>query len=355
MLSQAEVYDALIDGNGRWCNHIDLAQWADVFVIAPATANTISKMSNGSCDNIVLATYLSYPNSKPLFIAPAMDADMYQHSVTRRNIENLSVLGYNIIPPVKGFLASGIEGVGRMEDPERIVEVLEGFFQADRDTSLRSLRNKKVVVSYGGTKEFIDPVRYIGNSSSGKMGEALVDVLLSTGAQVTVIYAHTEHPSTRFRGRCVRTIGVVSSREMHQAVLDQVKDADMLFMVAAVSDYTIETVPHKIKKSSDKMTLHLTPVPDILASVAEQRNKNLCTVGFALETAQDATSYALKKLISKGLDMIVLNKVGEDTGPQSDTNEVMIFPRGQKSKHISKRSKAEVARSIVEVLVEYLK
>ena len=355
MLSQNPVYDSFTNKEGEWCNHIDLAEWADIFVIAPATANTLFKMAHASCDNLLLATYLSYPTHKPLFIAPAMDAGMYAHPLVKKNLETLSALGYHFIYPTTGFLASGIEGEGRLEEPCNILDALEKFSKISKRVNL--LSGKKVLITYGGTREQLDPVRYIGNHSMGRMGVALVESFLSMGATVLAISAYAEVKPELSNSDYYQEIKVSSAQEMHKAVEENYSSMDIVVMAAAISDYTPAKVfVNKIKKkTSPKLNISFEQTKDTIAFVGERKLKNTYLVGFALET-ENMEENGREKYVSKNMDMIAINRVGDDVGPGALNNEMMIIcNKGRVVKSISKRTKQEVAKVMVKMIVEDIK
>ena len=330
--------------DGSWHSHVDLGLWADAMLIAPATASTIGKMANGIADNMLVTTYLSM--RAPVFVAPAMDLDMYAHPSNQRNLRQLASYGNHIIEPGTGFLASSLEGKGRMEEPEHIVEALEQFFAKQ---SL--LAGKKVLITAGPTYEKIDPVRFIGNYSSGKVGFALAEVCAEHGAEVTLISGPvtltTRHPS-------IRRIDVESASDMYEAATTSFPDADIAILCAAVADFTPKvTADKKIKREGDNLTLELQPTQDIAAALGRMKREGQVMVGFALETDHEQDN-ARRKLENKNLDFIVLNSLNDKgAGFQVDTNKVTIIDRdGQTS--FETKSKREVAEDIIEK-VERLK
>lgn len=327
---------------GEWHSHVDLGLWADALVIAPATASTIGKMANGIADNMLVTTYLSA--KAPVFIAPAMDLDMMAHPSTVRNIELLRSYGNHIIEPAEGELASHLIGKGRMEEPENIVKVLEEFF-----SSSRPLSGKKVLVTAGPTYERIDPVRFIGNFSTGKMGYALADAAARAGAEVTVISGPVSvSPSER----SVKIIGVESACQMAKECERLFPETDIAIMCAAVADYApAEFHETKMKRESrDTVTLELKRNPDIAATLGSMKKMNQKLVGFALETDHEDEN-ALKKLHSKNLDMIVLNSLAvPGAGFATDTNKVTVFKTDSSKIELPLMSKKDTAENIIRLL-----
>jgi phosphopantothenoylcysteine decarboxylase/phosphopantothenate--cysteine ligase len=336
---------------GVWTNHVDYGLWADVFVVAPLTANTLAKMATGSCDNLLLATYLSM--KCPTLIAPAMDLDMYAHPSTKRNLEQLQKDGVELIPAESGELASGLIGEGRMAEPETIANAIERFFSGQSSLISQSLIGKRVLVTAGPTYEAIDPVRFIGNHSSGKMGFAIAEELLAHGANVELVCGPTKlslnHPNLSFTS-------VKSADEMFLAVQSHWSKMDIGVFSAAVADYRPKiSAEQKIKKTEDDLTIELVKNPDILAWAGGNKSENQCLVGFALET-NDVFANAKSKLERKNLDMIVMNTL-EDTGAgfSVDTNKISILDNHNKFTSFELKSKAEVAKDIVEYLINYRK
>lgn len=327
---------------GEWHSHVDLGLWADALVIAPATASTIGKMANGIADNMLVTTYLSA--KAPVFIAPAMDLDMMAHPSTVRNIDLLRSYGNHIIEPAEGELASHLIGKGRMEEPENIVKVLEEFF-----SSSRPLSGKKILVTAGPTYERIDPVRFIGNFSTGKMGYALADAAARAGAEVTVISGPVSvSPSER----SVKVIGVESACQMAKECERLFPETDIAIMCAAVADYApAEFHETKIKRESrDTVTLELKRNPDIAATLGSMKKMNQKLVGFALETDHEDEN-ALKKLHSKNLDMIVLNSLAvPGAGFATDTNKVTVFKADSSKIELPLMSKKNTAENIIRLL-----
>lgn len=331
---------------GQWNSHVDLGLWADALIIAPATASTIGKMANGVADNMLVTTYLSA--KAPVFVAPAMDLDMIRHPSTVRNLELLRSYGNHIIEPAEGELASHLIGKGRMEEPENIVKALEAHFAAVED-----LQGKHVLITAGPTVEKIDPVRFISNFSSGKMGFALAEECANRGAVVTLVAGpvslKTEHAN-------IKRVNVTTALEMHDAVMETLPQSDAVILCAAVADYRVENVTDKkIKREKDAApVLRLTPNPDIARAVGQAKRPDQVTVGFALETDNETVN-AQSKLERKNLNFIVMNSLRDkDAGFQVDTNKVTIFTdRGEVIEGDCK-SKRDVAHDIVDVLNEYL-
>lgn len=333
--------------DGSWHSHVDLGLWADAMLIAPATASSIGKMANGIADNMLITTYLSC--KAPVFIAPAMDLDMFAHPTTQQNIEKLRSFGNHIIEPGEGELASHLVGKGRMEEPDAIVGVLDRYFDG-----LGSLTQKKIVITAGPTYEKIDPVRFIGNYSSGKMGFALAEACAAQGAQVTLIAGpvslSTTHPG-------IRRIDVESAEEMYQAAVRAFPDSDAAILCAAVADYRPEVQSdEKIKREkTGDITMHLVPNPDIAAALGKMKQAGQRLVGFALETTNEV-AHATEKLERKNLDFIVLNSLKDKgAGFRCDTNKVSILEVNGKLTEYPVKPKNEVAGDIVEKLASLLK
>jgi phosphopantothenoylcysteine decarboxylase/phosphopantothenate--cysteine ligase len=329
---------------GEWHSHVDLGLWADAMIIAPATASTIGKMANGIADNMLITTYLSA--KAPIFIAPAMDLDMMKHPSTQRNLDLLRSYGNHIIEPTEGELASHLVGKGRMEEPENIVAILDEFFSCDQ-----SLSGKQVLITAGPTYERIDPVRYIGNFSSGKMGYAIAEEAAVRGASVTLISGpvaiKAKHPS-------IKVIDVESAQQMHDACISKFPSTDIAIMAAAVADYRPTVFcDKKIKREKATFdTLGLTMNPDIAAELGKMKRNNQILVGFALET-NDAASNATHKLHKKNLDMIVINSLADKgAGFQTDTNKISIqFADGREPKIFTLKAKTEVAKDIIDNII----
>lgn len=331
---------------GEWTNHVELGLWADVMVIAPASANTISKMANGICDNVLLASYLSA--RCPVFISPAMDLDMWKHPSTVANIEKLKSFGNKIIAPANGELASGLTGEGRMEEPEQIIRQLQDFF-----SEKLPLAKKKILVTAGPTYENIDPVRFIGNRSSGKMGFALAEELARQGGEVTLVAGPT---SLKISDQSITQIDVETARQMYDRCMDYADRSDVVVMAAAVADYRPENVTNeKIKKQNNSLTVSLTATEDILAELGKRKKNGQVLVGFALETNNELEN-AKTKLQKKNLDLIVLNSLNDEgAGFNHDTNRIKIIDRSMNMKAYDLKSKPEVAKDIVQAIVEHLK
>ncbi len=333
--------------DGTWHSHVDLGLWADAMIIAPATAATIGKMANGIADNMLITTYLSM--KAPVFVAPAMDLDMYAHPSTQKNLALLKSFGNHIIEPGEGFLASHLEGKGRMEEPDNIVSMLELFFAKQY-----SLLKKKILITAGPTYEKIDPVRFIGNYSSGKMGFALAGVCAERGAEVILIsgpvHLKANHPG-------IKRIDVESADQMYQAVLENIGEMDAGIFCAAVADYRPDNQSNvKIKREDgSELTIRLHPNKDIAASVGKIKKENQVLVGFALETNNEE-SYALEKLRKKNLDFIVLNSLQDKgAGFQTDTNKIEIIDSKGTIEKFSLKSKKDVANDIIDKLEIVLK
>ena len=329
---------------GEWHSHVDLGLWADAMVIAPATASSIAKMANGVADNMLITTYLSA--KAPVFIAPAMDLDMMAHPSTKRNIELLKSYGNHIIEPAEGELASHLIGKGRMEEPEAIVKYLEYFFSAQQDLS-----GKKILITAGPTYERIDPVRFIGNYSSGKMGYALAEEAAQRGAEVTIVSGPVSITTTT---PGINIIKVESAREMHKACIDAFPHCDCAIMCAAVADYApAEYFDSKIKREKDEIpTITLVKNPDIAASLGKMKQKNQILIGFALETNNEESN-AIDKLRRKNLDAIVLNSLQDDgAGFRTDTNKITIYNSNGEKTAFCLKTKKEVAKDIIDYIIK---
>ena len=329
--------------DGTWHSHVALGLWADAMLIAPCTASTLGKMANGIADNMLITTYLSM--KAPVFIAPAMDLDMYAHPTTQQNMERLKGFGNHIIEPQSGFLASGLEGKGRMEEPEKIVETLDLFFEE------KDLQGKCIMITAGPTYEKIDPVRFIGNYSSGKMGFALAEECARRGADVTLIAGPVNVQCAMSN---IHRIDVENCQQMYDAAMSSFSKMDAAILCAAVADFRPEDVAdQKIKRVGQTMDIHLIPNPDIAASLGKTKRKGQVLVGFALET-NDEQQNALQKLEKKNLDFIVLNSLrNEGTCFKSDENQISIISRnGQKD--FEKKPKSEVASDIINELTKIL-
>ncbi|MBK6949226.1 MAG: bifunctional phosphopantothenoylcysteine decarboxylase/phosphopantothenate--cysteine ligase CoaBC [Haliscomenobacter sp.] len=343
-LSKRPVYSEVSSESG-WHNHVELGLWADAMVIAPATANTLAKMAHGMCDNILTACYLSA--RCPVFFAPAMDLDMWRHPATQANVRQLEQFGHRLIPPASGELASGLHGEGRMAEPESILEFLEKSLQAAN----QDLSGINLLITAGPTFEAIDPVRFIGNRSSGKMGVAIANAAAARGADVTLILGPSqERPDSR-----VRLIRVESALEMHAEALKRWPDSQAAILSAAVADYRpAEAATEKIKKSRDSFSIQLVKNPDIAADLGKQKVNGQMLVGFALET-HDAEAQAKQKLERKNFDFIVLNTLTDPgAGFHHDTNKITIFFRDNKRLDFQLKSKQEVAADILDALASIL-
>jgi len=331
--------------DGTWNSHVDLGLWADAMLIAPATASTIGKMANGIADNMLITTYLSA--KAPVFVAPAMDLDMFAHPSTQKNIETLRSYGNHIIEPGEGELASHLVGKGRMEEPDAIIRVIEEFFANQQDLS-----KKKILITAGPTYEKIDPVRFIGNYSSGKMGFALAEECAARGAEVTLIAGpvqiKTVHPN-------IHRIDVESAKEMYEASVANYPSSDAGILCAAVADFTPEQVADKkIKRKGDELTVVLKPTHDIAASLGKMKRDDQLLAGFALET-NDELQNAQSKLERKNFDFIVLNSLNDEgAGFRHDTNKISIIDKKGKTDYPLK-SKRKVATDIIDRLVQLIK
>ena len=347
-LSKNAVYSDFYDQNGTWNSHVELALWADVLLVAPCTANTLAKMVHGICDNLVIATYMSA--KRPVFIAPAMDLDMYAHPSTKENLEKAERFGHHIIPAEFGELASGLEGQGRLAEPETILQKIEDFFAQPLPQS-HSLDGKTVLITAGPTYEAIDPVRFIGNHSSGKMGFSLAEETVKRGAKVILISGPT---SQKMSTKNIEIHRVTSAKEMYDEVFKYYEKVDVAIASAAVADYAPKIVAkEKIKKSEEEFTIELVKNPDILKTMGEKKTHQFL-VGFALET-QNEEENAKSKLQKKNLDMIVLNSLrDEGAGFQKDTNKVKILTHSEQ-KEFSLKSKDEVAKDILDFVETQLK
>lgn len=347
-LSKNAVYSDFYDQNGTWNSHVELALWADGLLVAPCTANTLAKMVHGICDNLVIATYMSA--KCPVFIAPAMDLDMYAHPSTKENLEKAERFGHHIIPAEFGELASGLEGQGRLAEPETILKKIEDFFTQPLPQS-HSLDGKTVLITAGPTYEAIDPVRFIGNHSSGKMGFSLAEESVKRGAKVILISGPT---SQKTSNKNIEIHRVTSAKEMYDEVFKYYEKVDIAIASAAVADYAPKIVAkEKIKKSEEEFTIELVKNPDILKKMGEKKTHQFL-VGFALET-QNEEENAKSKLQKKNLDMIVLNSLrDEGAGFQKDTNKVKILTHSEQ-KEFSLKSKDEVAKDILDFVETQLK
>lgn len=328
--------------DGTWNSHVDLGLWADAMVVAPCTASTLGKMAHGIADNMLITTYLSM--KAPVFIAPAMDLDMYRHPSTQSNMKTLLSYGNHIIEPESGFLASGLEGKGRMEEPEVIADRLDEFFNEERQPS--PIAGKKVVITAGPTYEKIDPVRFIGNYSSGKMGFAIAEECLRRGADVTLVAG----PVSLTCSSGIRRLDVESCQNMYDATTSEFADADVAILAAAVADFRPAlVVDRKIKRGKDDMVITLCPTHDIAAALGASKKAGQTLVAFALET-NDEEANAMRKLEKKNADFVVLNSLrNEGTCFRTDQNQIEIVSRDGKTSY-EKKSKADTASDIVDYL-----
>lgn len=328
----------------EWANHAILGRWADLMVIAPASCNTLAKMANGLCDNLLMSIYLSA--TSPVALAPAMDEDMWKHPATKENLKTLSSRGQMIIPVESGELASGLTGEGRMAEPETIVQFIKGHFR-----NTETLNGKKALVTAGPTYEHIDPVRFIGNHSSGKMGVAIARELASRGAEVHLVLGPV---ATAFDLSGLQVTNVRTAAEMYNACRSRFDAVDIAVMSAAVADYTPAVYSgQKIKKKEAELNIQLTKTTDILRSLGAIKKEKQVLVGFALET-ENGEANALQKLTSKNADMIVLNSLGDkEAGFGLDTNKITIFEKSGKKLAFEAKTKIEVAKDIVDRITQY--
>jgi phosphopantothenoylcysteine decarboxylase/phosphopantothenate--cysteine ligase len=345
VVSKNKVWTDFFDADHSWNNHVHLAEWADILLIAPLTANTLAKMASGICDNILLATYLS-ARSKTM-VAPAMDLDMYQHPSVKKNIEIIKSYGNLVIPAETGELASGLSGEGRMAEPENIASFLNSFFSKNLP-----LAGKKVLVNAGPTHEPIDPVRYIGNKSSGKMGIALCEALVSQGANVTLVMGPGNVVTAN---KPWKTIHVESSDEMFEATVSNFANVDIAICSAAVADYKpVSKSPVKLKKKDGDLKLEFVKTSDILMELGKRKTKQVL-VGFALET-DNLVDYAKEKLKNKNLDIIIANSASDPkAGIGADSNQITIIDKHNKITNFELKSKQAVAKDIVNYLVDFMK
>lgn len=336
------------NSDGSWHSHVDLGLWADLMLVAPASANTMGKMVNGIADNLLVTTYLSA--KCPVFVAPAMDLDMYKHPSTQQNINKLKEFGAHIIDPGSGELASGLVGKGRMEEPDRIVEILKSFWASQREPE--TLAGRKILLTAGPTYEKIDPVRFIGNYSSGKMGYAMAEELAQRGAKVILVSGpvkiNAQHEN-------IEVIKTESAAQMYQACMDHFPSCTGAIMAAAVADFTPSlTDTQKIKRKGVSIALELRPTKDIASALGEMKNSAQFLVGFALET-HDAVENAQMKLRKKNLDFIVLNSLeDEGAGFMTDTNKITIIDRYNNKTLYPLKEKSEVAKDIINKIEELL-
>lgn len=340
------ISDFFSQRDGTWHSHVALGLWADAMLVAPCTASTLGKMANGIADNMLITTYLSM--KAPVFIAPAMDLDMYQHHTTQQNMERLRSFGNHIIEPQSGFLASGLEGKGRMEEPERIVEALDYFFET------KDLSGKHIMITAGPTHEKIDPVRFIGNYSSGKMGFALAEECVRRGAEVTLVTGPVSAQLSTMAAQMVKRIDVESCQEMFDAATTVFPNCNAAILCAAVADFRPDhQADQKIKREGDDLQLRLLPNPDIAAELGRMKQPGQRLVGFALET-NDEQANAQKKLQKKNLDFIVLNSLrNEGTCFQSDENQISIINANGQLDY-DRKSKNAVAHDIIDQLATLL-
>ena len=346
-LSVVSERQALVDffdeETGMWNHHVNLGLWADAMVIAPCGSNTLSKMVSGQCDNLLLTTYLSA--RCPVWIAPAMDLDMYLHPSVQEHLVTLQNRGVHLIDAEVGPLASGLEGKGRMAEPENIVTVLQSYFEAPNN----AWKGKKVLVTAGPTYEAIDPVRFIGNRSSGLMGIEICHALIEKGAEVHLVLGPTSLPVSED----VHTVRVESAQEMLDACQNLFPSCDVGIFAAAVSDYRVKEVQtEKVKKMNEEWTLDLIKNPDILQTLSLSKQAHQKCIGFAIET-HNAEAYALEKLHKKQLDAIVMNTVGENSGFQSVNNSVKIFTKNNQQFASDVRSKSDIATILLEKLDDW--
>ncbi len=331
--------------NNSWANHVMLGRWADVFVIAPLSCNSLAKMASGICDNLLMAVYLSA--TCPVVVAPAMDEDMWRHPATKTNLDKISSYDNLIIPVESGELASGLTGEGRMAEPETIMKWVNEFFKKKDE-----LKGYKALVTAGPTYEALDPVRFIGNHSSGKMGMEIANELAERGAEVTLVLG----PSALKNSAGIKTIRVKSAEEMYNACVEEFADKQIAVMSAAVADYTPVTVAEeKIKKKTDSFVIELKKTTDILKQLGTTKKDGQILVGFALETNNEK-EYALKKLSEKNADIIVLNSLNDaGAGFGHDTNKVTIFDKKGNEYLFETKSKKQVAEDIVNTIIQYRK
>jgi len=344
-VSKNPVLSNLFDDNNSWQNHVELGLWADCFLIAPASANTLAKLANGICDNLLLATYLS--SRCKVIIAPAMDVDMYHHQATQKNIEQLKSFGNLFVGPASGELASGLTGEGRMEDPETIVNYLEQFF-----SSSQKLKGKKIVITAGPTREALDPVRFLSNHSTGKMGVAIADESHSRGGEVTLILGKGAEKIT---SRPYKILSVDSAGEMLDSCKKHFIASNIFIMCAAVADYTpADYSDIKIKKKTDAFEIKLKATTDVLGELGKSKKKNQFLAGFALETNNEL-KHARQKLEKKNLDMIVLNSLQDaGAGFATATNKITIIHRNNTIENFPLKSKADVAADILNSIEKHI-
>lgn len=341
-LSKNEVLTRIF-ADDQWANHVMLGRWADIMLVAPLSCNTLSKMAGGACDNLLMAVYLSA--TCPVVVAPAMDEDMWRHPSTTKNIKVIEAYGNKVIPVNNGELASGLVGDGRMAEPEEIVHWLEHHFEAGKELS-----GKKVLVTAGPTYEALDPVRFLGNASSGKMGIAIATELVRRGAEVKLVIG----PTSEKIPASINTVHVISAAEMFEACMANFENADWAIMSAAVADYTpVTTADQKIKKAGDLLTIEFKKTVDILSQLGQIKKNSQYLVGFALET-NDEKANAQAKLKNKNADMIVLNSLRDaGAGFGTDTNKITIFDKKGGITEYDTRPKSVVATDIVNAIIKY--
>jgi phosphopantothenoylcysteine decarboxylase / phosphopantothenate---cysteine ligase len=339
------LVDFFDEKTGGWTNHVELALWADLLLIAPASANTLAKCANGICDNLLIATYLSAKCQ--VVFAPAMDLDMFQHFSTQKNIETLSKNGNSIVEPNTGELASGLEGKGRMAEPEELLEVMEFYFGR-----LPDLKEKKILVSAGPTQEAIDPVRYISNHSTGKMGFEIANAFAKAGAEVTLVAG----PTALNVAKGIQMLRIHSAQEMFETMVNQHPQADIVVFAAAVADYRPkEVADQKLKKTDSQLNIELERTVDIANFLGQSKRLNQIHIGFALET-NDELLHAKGKLERKNFDMVVLNSLQDKgAGFRYDTNKVTILEKSGHQKVFDLKTKKEVAQDILETVLAYIK
>ena len=343
VLSRNRIYsDPFNPQSGKWYSHIDFGQWADILLIAPASANTVAKMARGIADNLLLTTYLS--TRSPVMIAPAMDVDMYEHMATQENLDILRKRNVYILESPEGVLASGLSGPGRMMEPDEIVLELMSFFSF-HPKKVNKLAGKKILITAGPTYESIDPVRFIGNHSSGKMGIALAEKAVQMGAEATLILGPGNDISIPKK---IKVIRVVSAEEMYQAVTQAFPESDVAILAAAVADFTpVEKSDRKIKRGKNELVLHLRPTKDIAAELGKRKTNKQMLIGFALESDNELEN-AMTKIKKKNLDFIVLNSLrDEGAGFGYDTNKVTIIGKSGNRKEYPLKTKTEVAQDIL--------
>ncbi len=343
-LSKNPILQDLFNNND-WANHVELGRWADIFIIAPLSCNTLAKMAYGLCDNLLMATYLSA--TCPIIVAPAMDEDMWKHPSTKKNIETIKSYNNTVLSVNNGELASGLFGEGRMAEPEQIIDYLKEFFNTTNELS-----GKKVLITAGPTYEAIDPVRYISNHSSGKMGFAIAEEMALKGASVTLVAGPTKEILTT---KSIKRIDVVSANDMYNSCMEHAKDSNIIVMSAAVADYTpVAIAKDKIKKKEDAFEISLTKTKDILYTLGQQKKANQFLAGFALETTNEM-AFAQQKLVAKNADCIVLNSLNDaDAGFGHNTNKITILDKSGEITTFNLKSKKEVAKDIVSFIISKL-